>query len=626
MAEPLCNRSCLRRDAARLAGLAVPVALLLCGPARAETLAQFLETRKLEDLENPVPITYLLEQAPPTLDAKLHEQALQQAQEALRHQTSAMNKIGESMSGAFSSPTMHEINRQASQQMTTTSVAKQMLLGHFGVQQQQHNPTPRQIDQLQRELRTGMTDPWIRGLESARALERVGNAQAAGRYYMNCIQSAPPDFLADSCLNGILGMGPQRAYVLLAWLAEHAEEAALGGVTTTGGAGAVAVNVVWLRGAALRGLGTLRGSGMLNEEQAAATLRTLLAYARGKEHEPYFADAADGLGRARATEGAEPLRELARAKDPATAQAALRALAVGLHDAAATARLRQLLDDRDAAVQLRAADALLDAGDEAGLSWAREVITSKRDPDSGRTDLRPRVVRDLVARGDDRSRATLQGVLQQGAGNDFLQAWVAVGLLEMGDRAQLEPALAAVGRRDWTLDRPGVKSLWQQIRPLVQLAAQAAMGPVAAQQMAKVIVNFALAERARAGERATDRELANLQIRWQVCDALATLDDPRATAQLAALLADPEPAVRLSAARALALQPSSAPTDGLVKAFHADFGAADGASRTPEVRAALLRTALARAPTDPRTRELAREAARDADPGVRFIGLMAQGP
>jgi len=607
------------------AALAGGVLLLLASVTRPETLADFLKSDKLEDVENPVPITYLLEQAPPGLDPALRDQALAQAKDALRHQTSAMNKIGEEMAGAMGGPTMRKLTEQMRGQATLGNLAKQTLLSHFGIHDPQPGPTQRQTDEIQQEMRAGMVDPWIRGIESARALENSGNAQAAGRFYINCIQSAPPDFLADTCLNGILGMGPLRAQALLAWMADHAEDAAIGGLATNGRKGDIGPTVIWLRGAALRGLGALAGSGALSPEQAAAAIDTLLRYARGKDNQPYFADAAEGLGRSGDARALPQLRDLARADDPTVAQAALRALAVGLHDAGAAATMRRYLDDRNPAVQLRAADALIDAGDEAGFAWAREVITSRRDPDSGRTDLRPRVVRDLVERGDARSRQVLQAALEQGAGNDFLHVWIEIGLLQLGDRSRLEPALAAIGRHDWALDRPGIKQLWQRIQPLLQIAAQTAMGmPLSPQQVAKVVVNFALAERARAGERAADRDLVSLQVRLQVCDALASVDDPRASAAMIGLLVDSEPAVRLNAAKALLAQPGGSAIDGLVRAYHADFGQEEGSSRTPEVRAALLRAALLRAPADERTRALVHEAAGDPDPGLRFMGLLAQ--
>jgi HEAT repeat protein len=167
-------------------------------------------------------------------------------------------------------------------------------------------------------------------------------------------------------------------------------------------------------------------------------------------------------------------------------------------------------------------------------------------------------------------------------------------------------------------------SVWREISPLVSIAAQAALtGTVDPRVVTRVVANLITSERARAERGGVDRNLVSLQIRWQACDAFAAVDDPAATAELVGLLSDPEPSVRLSAARSLAMQPGSAALDGILKAFQADFGAEAGDSRTPEVRAALLRAALNRAPHDPRTRQLAKDSTQDADAGVRFIGLVA---
>jgi HEAT repeat protein len=611
----------------RSAGAAVALGLLVCwpSPAPSETLSEFLDSGALKNTTNPIAINYFLEQAPPTLPEAERKLAMEQIQTALRRQTSAMGRLMEGAIGAMSSPTTAQINQQAQKSMTPTGILMQMAQQQFGVGWKNPTPTQRQQAQVQQEVRQEMTDPWIRGIESAHALEKIGQTQAAARFYMNGIQSLPPDWLSDGCLEGILAMGPQRAYALLSWIVGNAESAALGGKQLATQNGQTSPNVIWLRGAALRGLGVLVDGSGLALEQREQAVQLLLTYSRGSEHAAYFADAAAGLGRSRDPRGVAPLRDLAdRKKDPAVALAALQGLAVGFKDRSALRKLRGWLDDDSTDVQLKAANALLAAGDDAGYDWALDVITSKRDADSSRPDIRPRVVRDLVARHDDRARRALQQALHQGAGNDWLAAWIAMGLLEMGDRSQLEAARAAVHKTDWTLDRRGAMSVWREISPLVSAAAQAALtGTVDVKRATRVVANMIASEQARAVERKTDRNLVSLQMKWQACDAFATVDDPAASAELVALLSDPEPSVRLSAARSLAFQPGNAAVDGIVKAFHADFGAEADASRTPEVRAALLRAALSRAPNDPRTRQLAQDASQDADAGVRFIGLLA---
>jgi HEAT repeat protein len=623
------SRSCLWRSHPSI-GACLVLSLLSGGAfaAGGESLSEFLDSGALKNTTNPVPINFFLEQAPITLPAAERQRAMDQINIALRRQTSTLGRLTEGLVEGMSGPTAAAVGKQAQESASTLGIVKQLVQARFGVGTKAPTPTQRQVAQMQQETRQGMTDPWIRGIESAHALEKVGQVQAAARFYMNGIQSLPPDWLSDSCLNGILGMGPQRAYALLAWIVKNAESAALGGKGMATQNGQTSVNVIWLRGAALRGLGVLVAGTGLTAAQRGQAVQMLLTYSRAEENAAYFADAAVGLGRSRDPRGIAPLRKLAdRKKDPAVSLAALRALAVGFKDEAALSKIRGWLREDSPDARLKAEDALLEAGDDAGYAWALETITSKRDSESSEPDVRPRVVRDLVARGGERARETLRQALEQGAGNDWLGAWIAIGLLEMGDRTQLAAARAAVHKTDWTLDSRGAASVWREISPLVGMAAQVALtGAVDVQALTRVVGNMIASEQARAVGRRTDSSLVSLQIRWQACNAFATLDDPAATAELVGLLSDPEPSVRLTAARGLAVQPGNAALDGIFQAFHADFGAEAGSSRTPEVRAALLRAALSRAPEDPRTRELAQYATQDADAGVRFIGLVALAP
>jgi HEAT repeat protein len=627
----------------RCAAMGVLVLALLAAQVRAEPLDEFFASGALKSIANPVPINYFLEQAPASLSEADRARAMEQINLALRHQTSAMNTMAQAIGGMFGGTVTQQVIKQTQQQASLGNLATQSVLGHYGVSAPTPQVTQRQTAAMMQEMQQSLTDPWIRGIESARALQRVGDVQGAARFYMNCIQFVPGDWLAETCLNEILAMGPARAHALLTWIAANAESAGMGNMGNPRRPRGPERNVVQLRAASLRGLGELIGSGALTAEQRESALQPVLSYAQGKDNTPYYAAAADGLGRARDPRGLEALHQLASdRKDPKVEEAALRALVVGFHEEDGLKRLRRRLDDKFPEVRFAAADALLAAEDEAVYQWARKLATAKRAPDDVTEDLRPRVVRTLVAHPSARSRQALQEILRQGAGNDWLNAWIAVGLLEMGDGTQREAVRAAVRKTDWTLDPATLGSEWRKVRPLIGLgmniAMNAAMGAATgggtavlnahliaqnARQIAQVVVNMASGELAKVSEFANDREVATLQLRFQACQAFAASDDPGAAAELAALVADPQPAVRLSAAHALAVLPGSGSLDGLISAYHADFGAEEGTSRTPEVRAALLRAALNRAPADPRTRDLVREAAASADPGLRFIGLVA---
>jgi HEAT repeat protein len=626
------------------APLALALLLGCAAAAPAETLDEYLSSGALGSITNPVPINYFLEQAPASLSEADRTRVMEQINLALRRQTSAMNAMAEGIGGLLGGTVTQQVMKQTQQQASVGTLARQTLLSHFGVSAPTAQVTQRQTQAMEQEMQQSFTDPWIRGIESARAMQQLGDVQGAARFYMNCIEILPADWLADACLNEILALGPARAHALLTWMAANAGSAGPGNMAGARHARGPDHSVVELRAAALRGLGVLVGSGLLTPQQRESALQPLLAYAQGKDHTAYYAAAADGLGRARDPRGLEALHQLAGdRKDPRVEEAALRALVVGFHEEDGLRRLRRRLDDKVPDVQFAAADALLAAEDEAVYQWARKTAAARRAPDDMSVDQRPRVVRTLVAHPSERSRQALQDILHQGAGNDWLNAWIAVGLLEMGDGTQLEAVRAAVRKSDWTLDPATLGSEWRKIRPLVSLgmsvAVQGAMAAASggatavmsahqiaqnARQIAQVVENMASGEIAKVSEFANDREVATLQLRVQACQAFAASDAPGAAAELSALVADPQPAVRLGAAHALAVQPGGgASLDGLIAAYHADFGAEEDTSRTPEVRAALLRAALNRAPADPRTRALVREAAASADPGIRFIGLVA---
>jgi len=128
-------------------------------------------------------------------------------------------------------------------------------------------------------------------------------------------------------------------------------------------------------------------------------------------------------------------------------------------------------------------------------------------------------------------------------------------------------------------------------------------------------------ERSRYAQESTLEDMLLAQIRWQAADAFGATGVDETLPDLAALLLDERPVVRLSAARAFAVHRGDRAIDGYAAAFKTDFGEENGIPRAPEVRSALLRSALTRHPGDPRALELCRLAASDSDPGVRFIAL-----
>lgn len=603
----------------------------------ADPLTELLDARELRQTRNPVVASFLAGEGAALVPEELRQRALQQLRGALKSQTDFMALMLSGVSGVLGSDTMKKQQEAAVKLMKPGA----MLGAAAGVMPQVQ---PVSGDQMQREMQEALTDPWVRGIEAAAALERLGDPNAAARFYVQCLAFLPQAWVPEACLQGILGLGPERAETLLLWMLADAEsitEAPAGGAgfalpslepEPTGRKpkkGEPQPGTIQVRNAALAGLGFLIGGGGLPAEHSAAALQQLVVYSQGRSGEPYYRGAAAGLGRSRDGRAVEPLRRLAKwRQDPDTKQTALRALAVGFGDEAARKQLRQELDGSDPEEQLRAAQALYETGDAAAFDWAVDVITQRRSTDTKKPDIRALVVRDLVELGGDKAKVALTRALAEGPGNDWLVAWTQVALLELGDLSQLSKVEAALDKADWSLDHRGFRSIWRAISPFLQAAVGILMtGGVGAmtalQQIRKAVQlvgNFAAGERSRYLAKVDARLGATAQLRWQATEAIAAARPQNAVTVLERLLADEAPPVRMSAALALAELDEPEALAGLARAFALDYGAENGVSRTPEVRAALLRAAWLRSAHASETLEMARRATTDADGAVRFIG------
>ncbi len=592
-------------------------------------LNALLAEGSLATTRNPVPASFLLNEGERLLTADQRATALGQLRDGLKAQINVMRLFGEQASGAMEGEEVKKQIEYAQRNSGAGSLIKSML----GV-----GPAPPQTNaqKMQAEIKQAMVDPWVRGIEAAHALVKAGDAQAAGNFYFNCLQMLQSDWVPSACVDGIADMGPRRANLLLTWMLDNADTVSIasGGFAPPPpapkhGKAAPAPAVVELRVAALEGLGALAAPGILEGDARENAIGKVLSYSSGKDNEPYFRGAALGLGRSRDQRAVEPLRQIGKDSRRDVRLAAWRGLAVAFHDEAAVKALRSELSSGDLQNELEAAQILFEVGDDAALDWAVATIGHRRTSDAKQADIRPQVVRSLVALAGDKARPTLEKALAAGTGNDWLEAWVRVALLELGDESQMGAVQAALAKEDWSLDPRGVRSIWRAIKPLLYAVAQTMMtggaaAPSAIDQVKRavqVIGNFAEGERGRYLAGADDRKAATARLRWQTADALAAAHPPGAAALLTELLDDEVPAVRLSAARALASLDTPEAIDGIVAAFGKEYGGEGSVSRTAEVRGALLRAALIRFPHDARVRKLLAAGASDPDPGVRFIAL-----
>jgi HEAT repeat protein len=630
----------------RTATVAVALIGVVASPAgRAETLDELLESRALEGVVHPIAAEFLAAEGASHLPEDQKTQATAQLKVGLQRQTSPMALMMRGVGGVMNTPSMQRMRESAAGGMGGLGGAGGLIRSSLGLGGAGNMP---QIDpdQAQREMQQAMSEPWVRGIGAARALSALGDAQAAARFYVACLQMLEAEWAPGACLEDIIGLGPRRAQVLLAWMLENAETTSFLGMgidpaaidpdaEQRRGDDGPAPSTVQLRNAALEGLGALIGSGALPAETREQAFADLMRYSTGRDNEPYLQGVAEGLARSGDPRAVEHLEKLSERRGlPDVRQAALRGLAVGFADESAIAKLRRELNDSDTEMQLRAAQALYETADEAAFEWATEVITRRRTTDTKRPDIRAQVVRDLVELGGDSSLRALQQTLVEGTRNDWLEAWVAVGLMELGDLSAAPRVEAALTIDDWELDPRGLRSIWRAIKPWLAYATQIAMsgglGAVSSsdqlRQVTSLVGNAVASERGRHLQKLDQRESLTAQLRWQAADAIAEGRPEGALRMLSALLADSTPGVHSSAALALARIDDAEALALIASAYETALDPESSLGHGPELRATLVRSAVLNSPTAAVTTELLARASADPDPSVRFIALTASLP
>ena len=188
------------------AALAVPWALSIASPGRlaasGDEVAEILAAGALAQTRNPVVANFLLEEGGALLSASERAQALEQSSTALRGQTNFMALTMQGIGGMMSSDSMRDAQESARKMMSPRS----LLLAAAGIGPAMAAPA---AGQMESEMKQAMTDPWVRGIAAAQALESAGEVQAAARFYVNCLQLLQAEWVPDACLEGIVALGPE---------------------------------------------------------------------------------------------------------------------------------------------------------------------------------------------------------------------------------------------------------------------------------------------------------------------------------------------------------------------------------------------------------------------------------
>lgn len=640
---------------AQLAPYALALASLLVVPAgfaAPDEVRQIVDSGSLAREPNAVLLQFLREEGRDAVEPDLRERAIDQMMEALREKTlvDPLEQVGEMMR----SP-MAGFKEGMKQAFKPSNMLRQAMGAGPG------GGSMRQMQNMQRQMESALIDPWVRGLEAASILVLAGDTEAAAEFYRGCLTSigsmmpgSRHDWLQDRCLDGALEMGPEAAGAVFADIYDNPYPDLGIDMSMFAGQGQGMQPVPQIQAVAAKGLGMLVGTGSLDEAQEQGVLAAIVGMAERKKQDPVALEGAiQGLAFARDPAAVEPLRRLwkkgkpkeirpvalmglvAGYRQPDTVRALRKELRSGTgivrtfrkaksfapwtqENPAAQRKQRQKAEER-----YDAAQALIQAGDEAGYEWAADYLDQRNVP-QGEIDHRPDVVRDLVDVGTPEARAVLTTLVAEGHENEWLEALMRIGLFELGDESQLSLLHQLAGEHDWKFGRGTAARWYKRLKPLVWEAIKLAAGvPPDKERLRRMVADYAFAERDRILARKSEREVKTAQFRWQLADALSEFDDPRALPVVETLLEDEDEAVRLSAARALLGQTTQGAPALVARAIELDYGGEAGISRNPEIRSALLRHLVNEFDGALETRRAVLAARRSEAPSLRFFGLTA---
>jgi len=523
---------------------------------------EVLTSRQLEQTYNPVLLRYLLEEGRPKLPPDKHKAALDQIVARFKN----------------------ELDIKPSAQVTASLAT---VLGAL---------TPGVVGE---GVAAGAGSVWATWVDAANLLVKAGYAEAATPFLENCVKTNPYPDLRSRCTVGLAAANPVQAMGLLTGLLDRK-------------------NPEEVINTSLRLMGDLAGAEGCPAEQKEAAIKELLARSQGMMNSLYYEAAIDGLERSRDPRAVDAIRKLTGAtKGTEVSRAAKRALALTFKDAAAIEGLR-----KDAKGGMMKTDddrffggmVLIKAQDAAGFAYAQDQLAKKKGgffSSNKAVDYRPALVDLLVEYGGPQGVAPLQAGLAAQKPDEWLRAYVAIGLLELGDKTGLDDVKRALANTNWTHTR---------VRAAEALAKQGDTSGVPVLQ--------ALAQDPSLLKKAADvftgKDIDYEGMRIAVARALGRMNVPEGVPVLAALIADKSADVRVAAAYALSDMSDPSALDAYPAALLQDYGKDAERFRAPEVAAHLLRTAVGRFPQDGRTKALLALAAKpEVVITVRFLALVA---
>jgi HEAT repeat protein len=524
----------------------------------------FLKTRALEQSYNAVLLRYLLEEGRPKLTPVQHKLALDQI--VARFKT--------------------EIDIKPSTKAAASLAALAGLL------------TPGVVGE---GISAGAGSVWQSWVDAANLLVKAGYAAEASPFLENCLRTNPYPELRSRCTVGFAAANPGQALTILTALLDKK-------------------NPEDVINTSLRLLGDLAGAEGCPPEQHDAAVKEMIARTQGMMNNIFYEAAIDGLERSKDPRGVEPIRKLTGGMNaPEVKRAAKRALLLTFKDPAIVEVLRK--DAKGGMMKTEddkffAATLLIRVGDEAGFAYAKDQLTKKKGgffSSNKETDYRPAIVQVLADFGGPPAIPVLQAGLALQKPDEWLRAYMAIALLELGDKTGIDDARRALGVSNWTHTR-----------------LRAAEGLAKHGDASGIPVLKAMAQDPGFLKKAVDviggKEIDYDAMRAAIARSLGRMNLPDGVAVLATLVADKSEEVRLAAAYALAGMKDASALDAYGAAMAQDYGREGDRVRTPEVVAHLVRMATLQFGQDPRTKPLLDQAGKSEMATVRFLALVAGRP
>ncbi len=578
-----------------LAAITVLLVLsILSLPAHAGSTSEMLEKKALVNAYNPELLDFLLQEGKDSLPADQRKVALDQLVSGLKQDIEITPE------------------EQKAAALAAAAAGMAQLFGGSDV------------NDLGNVAQDATYQIWRGWVDSAFTLQRAGYAEESNAFFEKCIEIFPYSDLRGRCAIGLAAGHPNEAYERLMALTEANDTGTIN--------------------AALRQVGVLAGSDGFPADLRSAAIQRLIEFTGGIKKASYGEAACYGMVATGDPQVVPTLEKLSKGMmNTAFFPCSRRGLLMTFNDRSVVPALEKQLKGGSFSTtkpheKLFAASLLMDAGEASGFAFVNAELTKKKkkgfgkfmDTSSDDVDLRPSLVRAAVRVGGEDAKRVLKNGLAAAKKGSWLETWIAVGLLELGDTSQIPLAKSALGNPEWAFTTVRIATAlaklgdYSGIPALEKLYADAAKG--IAPETGKAVLAFLAGEGTQYGNDRESRERRLIHLRQQAARALADIDQPQCVPLLITILGDEEASVRIAAAYALARMQTTEAAQGLAVAMKTDFGALNNRSRSPVVQAHVARAAAARFANVKATEEVLAVGRESSFPSVAFLSLCAKKP